>query len=140
MFEMQTPWWEMVVRAAVIYGVLLVFVRLSGRRTVGQFTPFDLLVVMLLSESVSNGLSGEEQSVTGGLISAFTLIALNLATAFATSRSKAVQTAVEGNPSSSARTGRCWMTFSNESACQWLTLKRRCVKLIVNCQTCAGHF
>lgn len=97
MFQMQVPWWEMVIRAAVIYGALLLFVRVSGRRTVGQFTPFDLLVVMLLSESVSNGLAGEEQSITGGLVSAVTLIAMNIAVAFLTARSTKVQSIVEGN-------------------------------------------
>lgn len=97
MFQMQAPWWEMVVRAAVIYGSLLILVRVSGRRTVGQFTPFDLLVVMLLSESVSNGLAGEEQSITGGVISALTLITINIAVAFITARSTTVQTLVEGN-------------------------------------------
>lgn len=77
MFEMSLPWWEFIVRGLLIYLVLLVLVRLSGKRTVGQFTPFDLVVVLLLSEAVSNGLSGGDDSVTGGLIAAATLIALN---------------------------------------------------------------
>lgn len=106
MFQMQAPWWEMVVRAAVIYGALLIFVRISGRRTVGQFTPFDLLVVMLLSESVSNGLAGEENSVTGGIISALTLIAMNIAVAYITARSTKVQTLVEGNAVLIGKDGR----------------------------------
>lgn len=106
MFQMQAPWWEMVVRAAVIYGALLIFVRISGRRTVGQFTPFDLLVVMLLSESVSNGLAGEENSVTGGIISALTLIAMNIAVAYITARSTKVQTLVEGNAVLIGKNGR----------------------------------
>lgn len=106
MFQMQAPWWEMVARAAVIYGALLIFVRISGRRTVGQFTPFDLLVVMLLSESVSNGLAGEENSVTGGIISALTLIAMNIAVAYITARSTKVQTLVEGNAVLIGKDGR----------------------------------
>ena len=44
MFDMDLPWWEFIARGAVIYLVLLVMVRLSGKRTVGQFTPFDLVV------------------------------------------------------------------------------------------------
>jgi len=97
MFDLQVPWWELVVRAVVIYSLLLVLVRVSGRRTVGQFTPFDLLVIMLLSESVSDALSGGEQSVTGGLISAATLVGLNILVALVTARSATVQAAVEGN-------------------------------------------
>ena len=56
-FELHSEWWELPLRAAIIYSVLLLLLRVSGRRTVGQFTPFDLLVVMLLSESVSSGLN-----------------------------------------------------------------------------------
>lgn len=106
MFELHAAWWELPVRAAVIYGALLVMVRLSGRRTVGQFTPFDLLVVMLLSESVSSGLNGGEESVTGGLLAAATLVALNVAVAFATSRSARLQTLMEGRPVLVGRDGK----------------------------------
>jgi uncharacterized membrane protein YcaP (DUF421 family) len=96
MFEMELAWWEFVARGAVIYVVLLTLVRLSGKRTVGQFTPFDLVVVLLLSEAVSNGLSGGDDSVTGGLISAATLIALNFGLGWMTSHSRKVEEAVEG--------------------------------------------
>jgi uncharacterized membrane protein YcaP (DUF421 family) len=98
MTDMDLPWWEFVVRATVIYLFLLVMVRVSGKRTVGQFTPFDLLVVMLLSEGVSNSLSGGDMSLLGGLLVAATLIAINLMVAFATARSQKVQELVEGRP------------------------------------------
>lgn len=98
MGSMTLPWWELVVRAAVVYAVLLLLIRLSGRRTVGQFTPFDLLVVMLLSESVSNALTGGDESLIAGLISAATLIGLNTSVAIVTSRSAPVRTLLEGEP------------------------------------------
>jgi uncharacterized membrane protein YcaP (DUF421 family) len=98
MTDMDLPWWEFVVRATVIYLFLLVMVRVSGKRTVGQFTPFDLLVVMLLSEGVSNSLSGGDTSLLGGLLVAATLIAINLMVAFATARSQKIQELVEGRP------------------------------------------
>jgi len=47
MFDMDLPWWEFVARGALVYVALLAMVRLSGRRTISQLTPFDLLVVML---------------------------------------------------------------------------------------------
>lgn len=97
MFDMQLPWWEFVVRGAVVYGVLLVMVRLSGKRTVGQFSPFDLLVVMLLSEAVSNSLSGGDDSLIGGLIIATTLIVLNKAIARATAHNRSLAELVDGN-------------------------------------------
>ena len=96
MFEMELPWWELVARGAIIYAVLLVMVRVAGKRTVGQFTPFDLLVVMLLSEAVSNSLSGGDNSIPGGLLIAATLIGLNMAIAFITSHSRKAAELVDG--------------------------------------------
>ena len=97
MFDMELPWWEFVVRGLAVYLLLLVMVRLSGRRTVGQFTPFDLLVVMLLSEAVSNSLSGGDDSLIGGLICAATLVAINALIAVSTTRSKAMSKIVDGS-------------------------------------------
>ena len=68
MWNLDVDWWELLLRGTVVYAALLVMVRLSGKRTVGQFTPFDLLVVMLLSEAVSDSLRGGDESITGGLI------------------------------------------------------------------------
>jgi uncharacterized membrane protein YcaP (DUF421 family) len=98
MFDMQAPWWEFIVRAAVVYLVLLVMVRLSGKRTVGQFTPFDLIVVMLLSEAVSGSLNAQDESLQGGLIIAATLVVLDFTIALVTSRSQKLDAVLEGNP------------------------------------------
>jgi len=106
MFEMDLPWWEFIVRALVVYLVLLAMVRLSGRRTVGQFTPFDLLVVMLLSESVSNSLSGGDDSLAGGLIVAATLIALNMAVALLSARSRRMAALLDGSAVLIGRDGK----------------------------------
>lgn len=108
MFALSVAWWELPARAAVIYAVLLVLMRLSGKRTVGQFTPFDLLVVMLLSESVSAGLSGGEASVTGGLLAAATLIGLNVLVAVVTARSTRLQALAEGAPVLIGRDGKIY--------------------------------
>jgi uncharacterized membrane protein YcaP (DUF421 family) len=97
MFDMDLPWWEFIVRGAMIYLALLIMVRLSGRRTISQLTPFDLLVVMLLSEAVSNGLSGGDSSVSGGLIIAGTLIVLNGSIGLLSARSRKVEAFVEGD-------------------------------------------
>jgi uncharacterized membrane protein YcaP (DUF421 family) len=106
MFEMELPWWELVARGAIIYAVLLVMVRVAGKRTVGQFTPFDLLVVMLLSESVSNSLSGGDNSIPAGLLIAATLIGLNMAIAFLTSRSRKAADLIDGTPVLLGRDGK----------------------------------
>jgi uncharacterized membrane protein YcaP (DUF421 family) len=106
MFELSLPWWEFAVRGAVVYVVLLIMVRISGRRTVGQFTPFDLLVVMLLSEAVSNSLSGGDNSLLGGLIIAAVLIVLNLMAEYATSRSQTMEELLDGSAVLLGRDGR----------------------------------
>ena len=97
MFDMDLPWWEFIVRGAVVYLVLLVMVRLSGRRTVGQFTPFDLLVMLLLSEAVSNSLSGGDDSLGGGLIIAATLLALNTAVAMLSANNRGMAKVLDGS-------------------------------------------
>jgi uncharacterized membrane protein YcaP (DUF421 family) len=106
MFDMNLPWWEFPVRAAVVYFVLLLLVRLSGKRTVGQFTPFDLLVVMLLSEAVSNSLSGSDDSIQGGLMVAAILVLLNAGVGFLSSRSPSVAKVVDGEPVLIGRNGK----------------------------------
>ncbi|MDB5743667.1 MAG: hypothetical protein JWR68_1982 [Polaromonas sp.] len=109
MFDMDLAWWELVVRATVVYFALLVMVRISGKRTVGQFTPFDLLVVMLLSESVSSALSGGDNSVAAGLVLAGTLIIINMGIAYATSRSDRLENLVQGQPVLVGRNGDVFM-------------------------------
>jgi uncharacterized membrane protein YcaP (DUF421 family) len=106
MFDLSLPWWEFVCRAVIVYLGLMVMVRLSGKRTVGQFTPFDLLVVMLLSESVSNALNGEDGSVLGGLILATTLVVLNVLFSLASARSTRVEQVTEGTPVLVGRDGK----------------------------------
>jgi len=98
MLDLDLPWWELIARGAIVYCALLVMMRLSGRRTVGQFTPFDLLVVMLLSEAVSNSMTGGDESLFGGLIIAATLVALTVLFAFVTSRSRKLEELIEGSP------------------------------------------
>lgn len=106
MFTPGLPWWEFIVRACIVYGALLVMVRLSGKRTIGQFTPFDLLVVLLLSEGVSNSLSGNDESLTGGLIVAAALVALNALVGLLAARSHPLEKLVEGEPVLLGRDGR----------------------------------
>ncbi|XLZ73080.1 YetF domain-containing protein [Massilia sp. SR12] len=106
MFDLNLPWWEFVARGVMIYIALLLMMRLSGKRTIGQFTPFDLLVVMLLSESVSSGLTGGDDSVGGGLIVAVTLVVLNVAIAVITARSRKAADLVEGSAVLLGRDGK----------------------------------
>ena len=107
-FELAMPWWEFVLRAVVVYVVILVMVRISGKRSVGQYTPFDLILVVLLGTAVQNSLIGEDVSLIGGLLLAATLIALNWLVGLATSRSRRMDRLVEGVPVVLARNGRVY--------------------------------
>jgi len=108
MFDLSLPWWEFILRGMIVYCALLVLVRVSGKRTVGQFTPFDLLVVMLLSEAVSNSLSGGDDSITGGMLIAGTLIALNITLGWLSSRSRKLAAIIDGESVLLGRDGRVY--------------------------------
>ncbi len=92
------PWWEPVVRASSIYIALMLLMRLAGKRTLSQLTPFDLLVMLLLSEAVSPSIGGNDQSILGGIVRATTLIVLNLAVGYATAQSRSVERFIQGSP------------------------------------------
>jgi hypothetical protein len=65
LFDLAMPWWVFVLRAAAVYAVLMVLIRMSGKRTMGQFTPFDMLVIVLLGNAVQNSLLGKDTSLGG---------------------------------------------------------------------------
>lgn len=96
LFELSMPWWEFVLRALVVYVALLVMVRLSGKRSVGQFTPFDMILLILLGTAVQNSLIGKDVSLLGGLVLAGTLIAMNHVVGWVTARSRRIHGLVEG--------------------------------------------
>lgn len=106
LFEMSMPWWEFCLRAIVVYAVLLVLVRITGKRSVGQFTPFDMVLLVLLGSAVQNSLIGADISLLGGLILAVTLIALNWLVGFVSARSSRIDRLVEGEPVLLARDGK----------------------------------
>src|SRR6188472_2694607 len=98
MWNLAVPLWELVLRSAIVYGFLLVLLRLTGKRQVGQLAPFDLVLLLVLSNAVQNSMNGGDNSLLGGLISAITLIALNYVVGFATFKSKRLEALIEGRP------------------------------------------
>src|SRR5437763_9809085 len=90
---------EIFVRTLVIYLVVLVGVRLSGKREVEQMTPFDLTLLLLLSNSVQNAMTGPDTSVIGGIAAASTLLILNYLVGTISGSSRRFRRVVEGEPS-----------------------------------------
>ena len=106
LFALSAPWWVFVLRATAIYALVMVLIRVSGKRAVGQFTPFDLVMLILIGNAVQNGINGGDNSLTGAAIMATTLIALNFGVAFVTSRSRRAERIIEGEPVVLARDGK----------------------------------
>jgi uncharacterized membrane protein YcaP (DUF421 family) len=98
MWSLALPWWEFIVRALVVYVFLIGLLRVTGRRQVGQLAPFDLVLLLVLSNAVQNSMNGGDNSVLGGVLSATTLVAANWLLGYLTYRSKRVQRVVEGRP------------------------------------------
>jgi uncharacterized membrane protein YcaP (DUF421 family) len=98
MWKMAVPWWELIARGAVVYVFLLILLRLTGKRQVGQLAPFDLVLLLVLSNAVQNSMNAGDNSLVGGLISATTLVGVNYIVGLATFRSKKLEAIVEGRP------------------------------------------
>lgn len=90
---------QIALRTGVVYLVVLIGVRLSGKREVGQMTPFDLTLLLLLSNSVQNAMTGPDTSLFGGVIAAATLLILNYTIGALSGRSRGFRRVVQGEPS-----------------------------------------
>ncbi len=106
MVHLALPIWEFIFRGAVVYLFLLVLLRLTGKRQVGQLATFDLVLLLILSNAVQNAMNGGDNSLVGGLISAVTQVVLNHLVGIATSSSKVIEAIVEGRPRLLVHNGR----------------------------------
>ena len=77
MFHLHLPVLEKILRPVIVYLFLIGFLRLFGKRELAQLNPFDLVVLLSLSNTVQNAMIGDDNSVTGGVIGAFALLAIN---------------------------------------------------------------
>lgn len=98
MWALSLPWWEFVVRGLIVYIFMLFILRLTGRRQIGQMSPFDLVLLLVLSNAVQNSMNGGDNSVLAGIILSITLIGLNSLIAWVTYRSKKIENLIEGKP------------------------------------------
>ena len=98
MWNLTVPWWELILRGIVVYVFLIVLLRLTGKRQVGQLAPFDLVLLLVLSNAVQNSMNGGDNSLLGGLVSATTLVLVNYLVGLLTFRSKRLESLIEGRP------------------------------------------
>jgi uncharacterized membrane protein YcaP (DUF421 family) len=90
---------EIALRTGVIYCLVLIGIRISGKREVGQMTPFDLTLLLLLSNSVQNAMTGPDNSLAGGAIAAATLLVMNYLVAEVSGGNRRFRKYIQGQPS-----------------------------------------
>jgi uncharacterized membrane protein YcaP (DUF421 family) len=97
---------ELLLRVAVVYAGVFLLLRIVGKKHVGELAPFDLVVLLLLSECVQNALIADDTSLTGGLIAAAALFGLNQVVGYAAWRDRKMERLLEGTPRFLVRHGR----------------------------------
>jgi uncharacterized membrane protein YcaP (DUF421 family) len=98
LFDLQLPVIEKVIRPVLVYAFLVLGLRLAGKRELAQLNPFDLIVLLMLSNTVQNAVIGEDLTVTGGLIGATTLLSVNWLVVRYLYSHPEVERLVEGDP------------------------------------------
>jgi uncharacterized membrane protein YcaP (DUF421 family) len=97
---------EIVLRTAIVYFFLVLILRVTGKREVGQMSILELIVVLVISDAVQNSMVGENTSLWGGLVAVITLFVADNLLKFAAKRSRRLRRAVEGEPRLLVRDGR----------------------------------
>ncbi|HWB32229.1 MAG TPA: YetF domain-containing protein [Acidobacteriaceae bacterium] len=106
MFHLPLPIAEKILRPVIVYLFLVLCLRLFGKRELAQLNPFDLVVLLTLSNAVQNAIIGDDNSVTGGVIGAFSLLAINWIVVRALFRLPKVNKALEGSETVLVRRGK----------------------------------
>jgi uncharacterized membrane protein YcaP (DUF421 family) len=105
MFHLPVPLLEKLLRPVIVYLVLVLLLRLFGKRELAQLNPFDLVVLLSLSNTVQNAIIGEDNSVTGGIIGAVSLLTINWVVVRLLFRSPRLNRALEGKAAVLIRDG-----------------------------------
>lgn len=108
MWELSVPWQELVVRSVLVYVLFLFFLRIAGKRELGQFTIFDLALVLLAANALQPAITGPDASLPGALIIVGTLFTLNGLVAAARVRSSTVRRLLEPTATTIALDGK-WL-------------------------------
>jgi uncharacterized membrane protein YcaP (DUF421 family) len=98
MFQLSVPVAEKILRPAIVYLFLVAYLRIFGKRELAQLNPFDLVVLLSLSNTVQNAIIGNDNSVTGGLIGAFALMSVNYLVVRFLFRHRRLDQILEGTP------------------------------------------
>src|SRR5262245_10690103 len=105
MFSLNLSVAEKIVRPMIVYVFLIVGLRLAGKRELAQLNPFDLVLLLTIANTVQNAIIGEDDSVTGGLIGAATLLTVNYLVAWASFKSRRLERLAEGDSTTLIKDG-----------------------------------
>ena len=105
MWTLAIPWWELVIRSIAIYAAMIGILRVFGKREVGQFTLFDLVLILLVANAVQPAMTGPDASLLGGMIIIVTLVTTDRILALARGRIPIVHHLLEASPTVIVRNG-----------------------------------
>jgi uncharacterized membrane protein YcaP (DUF421 family) len=108
---LSVPWWELVLRALIIYIAFFIGLRVFGKREIGQFTVFDLVLILLIANALQPAMTGPDVSVTGGVILIVTLLVINRVLALIRNRFPVLDSLINPEPTVIARDGQ-WVKDS----------------------------
>ena len=114
MWQLTLPWYELVLRSVVVYALFLAALRLSGKRELGQFTIFDLALVLLAANALQPAITGPDASLPGAAIIVVTLFTLNRLVAIGRNRSPLLRRVLDYSPRTIAEDG-AWVEAALEA-------------------------
>jgi uncharacterized membrane protein YcaP (DUF421 family) len=106
MFHMELPLLEKILRPMIVYLVLIGFLRIFGKRELAQLNPFDLVVLLSLSNTVQNAMIGNDNSLSGGVVGAFSLLAINWLLMRLLYKAPKITAAIEGSSTTLIKNGK----------------------------------
>jgi len=116
MFHLHMPLLEKIIRPMIVYLCLIGFLRLFGKRELAQLNPFDLVVLLSLSNTVQNAIIGDDNTVTGGIIGAFSLLTINWLLTLILFKAPKLNRALEGSETVLVRRGVVdWAAMKKEA-------------------------
>jgi len=107
LFVLNVPVMEKILRPILVYLAMVVLLRVFGKRELAQLNPFDLVVLLSVSNTVQNAIIGEDNTLTGGLIGAVSLFAMNYVVVRFLFRHRRLDQMLEGSPTQLVFGGRC---------------------------------
>lgn len=113
MWTLSFPWWEYILRSVIIYAAVFVLLRFFGHKQIAEMGAFDLVLLLILSESVSSAITGGDNSVPAALISVATFVAMNRSVDLIMHHSRKMERLLDGSPKTIIKDGHI-----NENICK----------------------